>query len=336
MREFFAAYKNECYKINKKGKIFIVMAVIVGLMLIMTLGFGLINDMIGDYSSSIVDMSREEMQAVIDTQKAIIENYKPNKKVGLVDNTIYKAKAEIVFYQYLLDNNLNMSNIIVPNTLSMNSAGYIETVISLAMGVITIFAVVMACKNLGGEKANGTLKMQALRPVTRKQMLSAKWLSVWSISSLMLIVIVVVAQIVAAIKFGIETKPVVGVLNAKVAVKMPYLTYLTLQMLSNLIKLFCIIQLSHFACSIFWKKGSGLAIVMLLYFLGSGVEQLLGFIYVGYIGFWGNLNFLSAFGVGEAPILKGMNLFSMIAITLLWQVAMMTYNYLHFDKCDIA
>ncbi len=336
MREFFAAYKNECYKINKKGKIFIVMAVLVGLMLIMTLGFGLINDLIGDYSSAIVDMSREEMQAVIDTNKAIIENYKPNKKLGLTDNTIYNAKVEIAFYQFLLDNNLNLSNINKAGSLSMNSAGYIDSAITLAMGIITIFAIVMACKNLGGEKSNGTLKMQAMRPVSRSEMLSAKWLSVWSISSLMLVVVVVVAQIVAMIKFGVETKPVVCVLNAKVAVKMPYLTYLTIQMLANIISLLCIIQLSHFVCSLMWKKGNALAIVMLMYFLGSGIEKLLGYIYIGYVGFWGNLNFLSALSVDITPNLKGMNLYSMLAITALWQVGMITYNYLHFDRCDIA
>lgn len=336
MREFFTAYKNECYKINKKGKIFIVMTVIIGLMLIMTLGFGLLNGMLGDYTSTMVDLTREEMQAIVDSNKVIVENYHHSDKIGLLDYGLYRAKAEIAFYQYLLDNNLNMSSIVVPGSISMDGAGYISTVISFAIDVIVIFAIVMACKNFGGEKANGTLKMQAMRPVSRRQMLSAKWLSVWSISSVMLVVVVILAQIVAMMKFGVETKDVICVLNGEKAFKMSYLGYLTIEVLSQIVVLFCIIQLSHFVCSLFWRKGSGLAITMLLFFLGGAIETILGYVYVGYVGFFINLNFLSTLGTVSTPPLRGMNLYSMLAITVVWQVSMMTFNYLHFDKCDIA
>lgn len=332
MKSFSNAFAGECYKIFRKGKIFILLGVLVALALLLTFGYEILQDFGGAFDINIDMETIDEDIAMLEEN---IANYTPAIKDGLVDNSLYELKATLAYLKYLKANNLRSGDFVVAGQEGLDSAGYIDAVLNSAFSIITLFAVIIICRSWGGEKSDGTLKMQLLRPVGRKKMYGAKVLSVWCISALAFIALILFAQIVAMIKFGVATKKVIYVVVATKVGVMPYMGYLALQIVFKLFALFAYIQFGALMCNLTWKKGNGMALAILACIFAPNLETLLGYLYVGYVGMFINLEFMSALSL-TGPALRGMNLVSMIIISMVYQVAFAIFNLYHAEHCDIA
>lgn len=332
MKGFSNAFAGECYKIFRKGKIFILLGVLVALALLLTFGFQILQDFGGAFDISVdMDTIDEEIAALEET----IANYTPAIKNGLIDTELYQLQSTLAYLKYLKAGNLRSSDFVLAGQEAFDSAGYIDAVLGSSFGIIALFSVIMICRSWGGEKSDGTLKMQLLRPIGRKKMYGAKVLSVWCIGALVFIALILFAQIVAMIKFGVATKKVIYVVGATKVGVMPYMGYLALQIVFKLFALFAYIQFGAFMCNLTWKKGNGMALAILACIFASNLERLLGYLYVGYVGMFINLDFMSALSL-TGPMLKGMNLVSMIIISTVYQVVFAIFNLYHAEHCDIA
>ncbi|MGN0772011.1 MAG: ABC transporter permease subunit [Christensenellales bacterium] len=332
MRSFGYAFSGECYKIFRKGKIFILLGILIAIALLLTFCFELVQDISGAFDTTVdMEMIDEQIEQI----QYVIDNYTPTIKIGLIDTELYQLKATLAYLKYLKANNLRSSDFYLAGQEGYDSAGYIDAILNTSFGIIAIFAIIIICRSWGGEKSDGTLKMQFMRPIGRKKMYGAKVLSVWCISALVLIALVLFAQVVAMIKFGVATKKVIYVINGSTVGAMPYMAYLALQLLFKLFELFAYIQFGAFMCNLTWKKGSGMALAILAYLFASNIEGLLGYLYVGYVGMFINLDLMSAFTI-SGPTLKGMNIISMAIISVVYQVAIALFNLRHAERCELA
>ena len=338
MKNFSKIFHNELIKVNSSQTILKVAIAILILFVIVTVSFNFIIETIGDYMAGFENISPENLELQISVLKNQIKEMEdsPKTSMGIADNTLYQLKAKLAMFEYARDNNVSLSSKSLFGSMSVDSAGYVTTIMDLVQTILVVFSVVMVVKTFHSEKSNGTLKMQMIRPVNRKSMLFAKMLAIFTVSFVLYFVFTVLAEIVAIIKFGTSAKDVLYVLNASIVGEMNFASYLVLTFFVDLFEMFCYMQLAYFMCSIFWRKESIMGLTIVVVLLGPMLESILNYIYIGYVGFFNNLDFLLALNPVTGPNMQGANLYSMLAITIVYQVAMMAYSFIHFDKCDIA
>lgn len=342
MRDFFNAYKGELYKSTRKQTLLKLVIAIVIVLILVTLVFSFMDSILGSMGISNVNLptfnSNEEAVEIIKTTIADYEGQIARgeiKKGGITENKLYQFRALLAKYEYLLANNLSDSDYIDYGVSgSTNGIGYVTQIMRVLAEVIMFFAIIMCVKNYIAEIHSGTIKMQLLRPITRAKTFTAKYLSIYTISFCALLVFTIVAEVIGIIKFGAESKYILGVVDAKNVFVMSPFSYILVEFLGQAVKIFAVCQLTYFVSNIFNGRNSAIAIPIVILLLGSSIEGLLAYGYVGYVGFVSNFNFLTALSI-NGPIFRGMRLWTMLIICALWLAGMMTFNYLSFKKKDI-
>ncbi|MEG1608308.1 MAG: ABC transporter permease subunit, partial [Clostridia bacterium] len=215
-----------------------------------------------------------------------------------------------------------------------NGASYVVQIMQVLAEVIMFFAIIMCVKNYVGELHSGTLKMQLLRPVSRSKTFTAKYLSIYTISFCALLVFVIVSGVIGIIRFGADSAHILGVLDdSKVIILSPF-AYIMTEFVGQAIKIFAVCQLTYFVSNLFKGRNTAIAVPIVILLLGSSVEGMLAYGYVGYVGFVSNFNFLTSLSI-NGPAFRGMKLWTMLCICILWLAGMMTFNYLSFKNKDI-
>ncbi len=219
--------------------------------------------------------------------------------------------------------------------MGLSTNGYMTFMLQIMSAVIIIFATITIVRSVAGERASGTLKMQLLRPIKKEEMLGAKILATWIVSIFILLFTFILSAIVGICAFKMDAKQVLMVINAtKVVSVAPFVEQLIL-LISNIGTISAYIVLGTFLSLLVKKsEGAAIAIAMVVVLIGDDIESLLGYIFVGYAGVNINLGWTSALSI-SGPALNHMNLYTMLAISIMWTAVLLTSSIFMFKKLEV-
>lgn len=334
----------EFYKINRKKtllKVGIAVAVIV--LLIMAAGLTM-NYIVTQSGMQQVNDNYEAQINILEAQLAEIEATSQSSKLYklLIFNEAYAVKAQLTYYRYMLENNIPAGALTTYSlgdiTALFESSYYAFASVcaTTLMTVVLVFMIVMASRTTVGEFNNGTMKMQLIRPVERNKFFTAKWLSVFIASEGILLFGMIISFIVGLIAFGGNSPDVLIVTNATGALRVSPIAALIINFLLKSVQIFAILQVTMFVNLLCKRNASAIAlnIVMTLMEIGALVETIAAIPYVGFVGFFMNVNWESVLGT-VSPALRGLTLWSMIPVTLAWTAFFTAMNYKKFADKEI-
>ena len=333
--------KAELYKLAKGKSLIKVLIAATIIFIVLTVIFNFLYQLAGDYLSmgatssqtvtaEDVEIARTNYETIT---KAVNELSQPQRMVNV---DVYQAKALYNLYKYMYENNLSFSQVSIFGSVStLTVSSYVMFMLQTMSMVFAVYAVVSIIRAIAGERANGTLKMQLLRPVSRDAMLAGKLLSVWIVTMALMLFYFLLSCVVGVIAFKIDTMKVIGIVNAEHVFIISAAGNVAIELLYYLSYLTAYIVMAAFVSNLFTKnEGPSIALGMVMLFIGSTVERLLGYIFVGYVGFGTNLNWMSALST-SGPTLNYMNLYSMLGISIAWFVCMLVSSVFMFRRAEI-
>ena len=93
------------------------------------------------------------------------------------------------------------------------------------------------CHSIAGEIKEGSMRYLAIRPVSRTNLYLGKWLSVITISSILMLFSSIIAVSVGGAVYGLSTLPILTIFNGTFAITMHPIVMILLYLLSMLIEL---------------------------------------------------------------------------------------------------
>ena len=331
----------EFYKINRKRTLLKLAIAVVVIALVMTGISALLKDLLAgrtiggglaDYDAQIESL-KAEMAAIQEvsgwTDKLII------------GNSVASYKAQIAILEYLKAHSVSSGSAMaysVDGSLGLfgfDIFNFTNLCMSALMDVVVIFLIVACCRTTSGEYASGAMKMQLLRPIDKNKFFTAKWLSVLIVAEALTLISFLLSLILGMILYGPTALNVAFVAGSVVTI-VPPMGALMITLIIHMVQVFAYTQATMFICSLCNTYGKSIVISLLLIVFGFGtyLEYVLALPYVGYLAFFANVNWASGISV-DAPIFKGMSIWGMIPITLLWCAFFMWFSYRRFNKREV-
>ncbi len=339
MTKFKDMFACELYKINRKHTLLKLGIALLVFLIATTIFFAVIESVLAD----MIPSGSGDLNANIESLKAQIKTFEENAtwlNRLLPDKTLYGLKANLAMYEYMSENGITSSGVMSVSSgadfLNFDYYNFTETCMSTVMSIMIIFLIVACCRATTGEYASGALKMQFIRPVDKNKFFTAKWLSVFVVSEAFLILSFIVSFVLGVILFGADCPSVILVMRAKSATITSAFGVLVLSMFCKSVTLFLLVQATMFICSFSKTNVKSLVICLLMFAFDIGIllENILAVGYVGFVGFIANLDWMSAFSL-TGPAFKGMSLWTMVPITLLWGAFFMYMGYRRFNRIEV-
>lgn len=341
MIKFRDLFECEVYKINRKHALLRFCIAILVVVLALTALSAVIKSVLGDFM--ITGAESGNSAEMIEAYKQEIEVFEQNQtwlNKLLPDNTLYTLKSQLAMYEYLNENGIAANGV---TTYSAESSifefdyyGFTEMCMGVVMLMVSVFIIVVCCRATTGEYSSGALKMQFIRPINKNKFFTAKWLSIFVIAETFLILSFILSFVLGVIVFGANAPKVLFVIGGNKVFLSSAFGALVLGMFFKSVMLFAHVQVTMFVCSFFKNGNKALVISLLLIALGIGnlLEEILALGYVGFVGFFSNLDWMSALTL-SGPAFKGMTLWTMIPITLIWCAVFMYLSYRRFERLEV-
>lgn len=334
----------EFYKINRKKTLLKVgIAVVVIILLVMAAGLTM-EYLVKQSGVQNVNSDYETQIAQLEAQLASLEARPQSSSLYklIIFNEEYSVRAQIAYYKYMLENNVPAGAVGVYSSGDINALlqpdyyTFVSVCATTMMTLVTIFMIVMACRNTVGEFNSGTMKMQLIRPIDRNKFFTAKWLSVYVSSVGILLFGMILSFLVGLMAFGGSASDVLIITNATDCLRVSPIAALIINFLLKCVRLFALVQVTMFVNMLCKRNASAIAlnIVMTLMEIGILIETIAAIPYVGFVGFFMNVNWESVLTT-TGPSLRGLTLWSMIPVTLAWTVFFTVMNYKKFEKKEI-
>lgn len=328
-------YKAELSKLVRGKSIFIALAVIIVLLLFMSILSAVLKDipMDGINGMGIGMLEPEQYDTAIKTLESQLESLEGENRFI---NERGSIEATIAIIKFLRDNNLKPSDVSIPSVggmdFALSASGYLSMSISVIMQIVMFYAVIMMSGIFAGEYRDGTLKMQILRPNSRPQILTAKWLAVLTVSVALMLVGVIISSIYSAIAFKFGAREVLLIVANSAVFTVHESVFVLMSFIFAIVGIFAMIMFSSFMSVIsnFNRAGSmTLPIVVLLF--GELATYLLQVAYLGILDFSSNV-YLMNFFMLNSMALPNMSLYSAIPVLIAYIAIFMTTSYLLFNK----
>ncbi len=341
MEGFGNILKAELFKLVKgKALVKLLIASII-IFIFITILFNFLYELAGDVlnmsATADAEVTEETVEIARLNYEEVVKNHGTlNASRKMMDTSVYQAKAVYNFYKYLYEHNISMSSVSMFGTISnLTTNSYITFVMSTMAMVFAIFGIVTIIRSLAGERVNGTLKMQLLRPVSKDAIIVGKFLATWIVTVGVMIFFFLATCVVGVLAFKFDQSQVYGIINAeKVFTMSPYgAMALTLFYYITYVSQFIILGL--FTASFMRKnEGGAIALGIVILLIGSNIEEWLGYIFIGYVGIMQNMSWLNALTL-SGPGLSYMNLYSMVGLSSAWFVGMFIGSICLFRNEDI-
>lgn len=341
MKKTMQLYINESKKIFTAKGFVIFLVILLLLCLIVAFSQIIVGDLLGVEGDIINGNYGGDAEQLLEDVNIQIEQYEKAVEAGEIevkfyDTTLQNLKTKALVYKYLADNDINLSNVMFLNSYSLGQKSAVDFVLLMMQTVgqfCTIMAIVVVAKLCIGERENGTMRMQLVRPHKRTALLTSKMMAAFTSAVVVIVVFTVLAQLVGALFFKGSIKQIIvtdGVKN--VALINPYTAFF-ITALSSLVAIWLLMQLTVFVGN-FASTTASIVVPIIVFLLGSVISALLTKTGLPWIGIMTNLNWISALSLSGTSFV-GMNIYTMVAITLLWSVGLTVANYLIFKKRDL-
>lgn len=339
MKGFLTAFSLECKKVFSSKGFWIFAVVILILCLIVTVSFRTLGDMLQGMDNSALtgSVSAAEMadmyRVELDEYYALVES--GDLKIEASTTTETYLKNMIALYDYLDENGIKPDRITTLGaigSINMSSGDYVVMMSMIVSAFVAIMAIVLAARAVAGETNDGTMRMQLTRPVKRSVLLTAKTGAVFVTSLVLSVVLNVLFMVIGAIFFDGASHEVLLIdAYQNIAVINPYAAIFLLT-LFNAVTLAVLVQFTVFVGN-FASKSAALAIPLVLFLFADTIASLLYDTWIPFVGLFTNLSWATALTPAGAPI-RGMSIYTMIAVTTVWFAGMTAVNYIAFEKRD--
>lgn len=141
--------------------------------------------------------------------------------IGYLGVNSYEMQQSITRNAYLIDHNLTDNTSAYPFSAGQsysNTASALDLVyfgLEICGFLIIVLCIVLVAGMIAGENARGNLRVQCLRPYSRRQILSSKIWATMILGFILLIFSAIVLFVAGWIMFGIDFTPILAVFNAQ-------------------------------------------------------------------------------------------------------------------------
>lgn len=341
MEGFGNILKAELFKLAKGKQLVKLIVALIIIFVVFTILFNFLYELAGEVLNNTTATDGEVTEEAVEIAKAnydeaVKQNESLNAYRKMTNTNVYQAKAVYNLYKYMYEHNVSISSVSMLGAITDLSANsYISFMMDIMATIFAIFGIVIMIKSFAGERSNGTLKMQLLRPISKDAIIIGKLLATWIVSIGALIFMFVVTCVVGVIAFKVNASQVIGILNGENVFMISPAGAMIITLIYHITYVSQFIMLGLFAASLMKKNSGGsIAIGLVALLVGGNIEQLLGYIFVGYIGISLNISWMNALTL-TGPSLNYMNLYSMLGISILWFAGMLAASILMFRKEDV-
>ncbi len=155
----------------------------------------------------------------------------------------YNCNSLLARYHYLFENNSFDTDYAKPLTIGVTSNNDINTydyayfVLRLFSFVLIIYSVMMACSTIAGELKEGSLRYYAIRPISRREILIGKFLSILILSTILLIFSSIIALMVGGVVYNFSTLNILTIFNGSTPIVIHPILMLTIFLISTIFEI---------------------------------------------------------------------------------------------------
>jgi len=217
---FSVAYRAETFRLFKSKSVWIfliIVTVVVLSLLIVLAAFSLKTDKYNTWSvPENLDVAIEELK---ENEQKYLKMREMTSDVTEIDTMIYAIRADIAVCEYFKSNGITTGKYRdFETTQTILNADDMYDYVDYAMRIAATFTVffygAITAGSIAGERKTGTLKIPLLRPVSRKDIITAKFLSYFTFAGATLFIEFFLATIFGLFAGGGFVAPVVMVFNA--------------------------------------------------------------------------------------------------------------------------
>lgn len=163
--------------------------------------------------------------------------------IGFQDYNGYQLKQSSVLYSHLLDNELFDYNYLNAFSFSKNSGAQVNAfdftiyAMQVLSVIIAVYVLFIASGTVSNEQTNGTMKMLAIRPYSRKKIVKGKLIACLNLMLILLLICLVSSFAVGYISFGFSKVNVLVVFNASFIFKLNAFVLLAIYFVFTFLKL---------------------------------------------------------------------------------------------------
>ena len=219
------------------------------------------------------------------------------------DNTnFYKIKITYSQTKYMFDNEVyeydygTPFSLSAPSNNSANGFDYSYFALRLCSLFITVYLVVLAAGTIAGEQNAGTLKLLAIRPLSRSKLLTGKSLAIFAIGGILLAVSSLASLVIGGVTYGLSSASIMTVFNGTTTIIIsPILLYL-IAFFTMYIEIVFYASLSIFISTAFKSNVGAVSISTLAFFVSTILNGILTNVpAMGFLPFT-NISFFKYFG----------------------------------------
>ncbi|PUA40669.1 ABC transporter permease [Paenibacillus elgii] len=237
-------------------------------------------------------------------------------------------ETQIKRNDYILEKGLS------PNQMT---AWKFVSLMSNFLPLITLFSLIVASDIVAGEFQWGTMKLLLIRPVSRWNLLLAKYCSVLLFAALLLALMLLLSWLIGAILFGVKgaTDPFIFSRDKQTFQDIPMVMNISINYGLKMLTLFVIVTLSFVISILFRSSSWAVGISVFILFSGNLLTPILQHINAGWTKFFlfTNLN-LEEYFFGSRSI-EGMTLPFSIGVLLVHTFLLCLAGWIVFAKREV-
>lgn len=279
-----------------------------------------------DFRNRALNGYQSEAKSVVNMESASQElEYKEKQEYN---DSLEKREIN----RYILENNVDINK-------TNDVRGILKSFFN-EYGLFIIVMIIMVAGTIVSEEFNkGTIKLLLVKPYSRNKILLAKFITVLIMIVFSIIAVVAMELIVGGIIFGFDSLSVpvleYNFINGTLEI-MNILTYLGIEVLTQLPKLILLATLA-FACStLFNNSAVAIAIPLLGYMSADMINMLVIQFKVQFMKFFVSLNWnFEEYLFGNLPNMEGMTLSFSAIICAIYFIVMLIPTFIAFKKKNI-
>lgn len=215
----------------------------------------------------------------------------------------YNSNSLKIRYSYLFDNNASENEYAHPLTIGItsnndiNAYDYAYFVLRLFSFVIVAYAVMAACHSIAGEIKEGSMRYLAIRPVSRKQVLFGKFLSIIITASILAIFSSILAICVGGAVYGFESLNILTIFNGSLAFTIHPIGMVVIFVISMLLEVIVYTSIAMLLSTLIKSDLLSVTIILVIYLINTLIP-----VFINDINSWlafypfSHINLYSLFG----------------------------------------
>ena len=191
----------------------------------------------------------------------------------LSDYSNFNSQSLLARYEYLFEHNKSENDYGKPLTIgvtsnsSINAYDYAYFVLKIFSFVIIVYSIMAACHSIAGEIKEGSMRYLAIRPISRTKMFFGKWISILTMSAILVLFSALIALCVGGAVYGFNTNPILTIFNGSSAFSIHPLGMIGIYLLSMMFELIVYSMIAMLMSTLFKSDLISMTILIVVYLI---------------------------------------------------------------------